>query len=99
MQDVVSVLERDFLRSLLPDLFGVECPAPTRRLRGLAGVPVGASVGPGIMVVDGGESNRVLVAYCYAVLSVLTNEFIISLLYCSQLLGNSKRDQCLRCVC
>jgi hypothetical protein len=53
VDDVVSVLERDFLRSLLPDLFGVDCAAPTRRLRGLAGVPLGASIGPGIMPVDG----------------------------------------------
>jgi hypothetical protein len=62
VQDVVSVLERDFLRSLLPDLFGVDCAAPTRRLRGLAGVPLGASIGPGIMPVDGGESYRAIVA-------------------------------------
>jgi hypothetical protein len=57
VQDVVSVLERDFLRSLLPDLFGVDCAAPTRRLRGLAGVPLGASIGPGIMPVDGANCS------------------------------------------
>jgi hypothetical protein len=79
VDDVVSVLERDFLRSLLPDLFGVDCAAPTRRLRGLAGVPLGASIGPGIMPVDGGESiEQSLHNVLAAILTHQRNYYIVT---------------------
>jgi hypothetical protein len=58
----MNVLERTILVDLLPDVFGKNCNIPTNRLlRSSTFVPVGASIGPGVMLVLGGKIDCLLI--------------------------------------